>query len=282
MPTAWMLAGFSINSAMLSKTRNIVVCLGLLIVSTPLFSQQKKAIHKSADTVKHKILLIPFRSTMLMSEIGKAVNASTHMSYPKITAAFRTSMDLALYNTFKLKYTTKSLTQDRKKNDTVLPYIYNSVGYNYDLLPGSDTPGESHAEFDQKLQKTHFIKNGRLEVPMDYSKRFMNTHIINPALLPKLSKDYGADIFIFINELDIRNVANTPTEDLTASNFRREVMVQYTILNSKKQYLAKGVLMTYFPANVNDPKNNRRKIFHFTGARHGKRISQRTSKNTIY
>jgi hypothetical protein len=232
----------------------VIVCLGLLLVTTHLFSQQSKDTAKSATPVKHKILLIPFKSTMMMSEIGKAVNASTHLTYAKITAAFRSSLDLALNNTFKQSYATKSLLQTNKKTDTILTYIYNSIGYNYDIVPGTDTAGESHAEFDPKLQKTHFIKNGKLEVPMDYTKRFMNTHVLDPDLLSELNKMYGADIFVFINELDIKNVANTPTEDLTASNFRREVIVQYTILNTQKHYLAEGVLITYFPNNVNDPK----------------------------
>ncbi len=190
---------------------------------------------------------------MLMSEIGKAVNNSTHLSYTKITETFRSSLDLALYITFRQSYTTRSLIQTPKKGDTTLVYTYASVGYKFDLQPG-DSSGESHAEFDKNQQKAHFIKNGQLQVPMDHSKRFMNVDLINPKLLPYLNKKYGTDIFIFINELDIRNVANTESEDLTASNFRRQVTVQYSIVNAQKQYVAEGVLTTYFPSNVNEPK----------------------------
>lgn len=214
-----------------------------------------------------------------MSEIGKAVNSATHLSYAKITESFRYNLDLALYNTFKQNYTVKSLLQARKKTDSTLIYIYNSIGYNYDLIPGADTTGESHAEFDPKQQKTKFIKNGQLQVPMDYSKRFMNAHIINPHLLSALNKIYGADIFIFVNELDIKNVANTPTEDLTASNFRREVMVQYTIMNDKKQYLAKGTLITYFPNNVNDPKVIGEKYFTIIALDMAKELAKGLAKN---
>jgi hypothetical protein len=239
---------------MLSKTRNIIVFLGLLVVSCSLFAQQIKDTAKSALPVKHKILLVPFKPTMLMSEIGKAVNSSTHLSYNKIAEAFRYRMDLALYNTFKVSYSTISLLQAVKKADTTLPYIYASIGYKYDLIPGKDSTGESHAEFDPKQQKAHFIHNGQLQVPMDYSKRFMNVSIANPTLLSYLSKKSGADIFVFVNELDIKNVANSETEDLTASNYRRQVIIQYSILTAQKQYIAKGILTTYFPNTENDPK----------------------------
>jgi hypothetical protein len=237
---------------MICKNLKSIVFGGLLIVSIASFSQQNKDTAKSA-IVKHKILLVPFKPTMLMSEIGKAVNTSTHLSYKKIVEAFRYRMDLALYGTFKPSYSTVSFIQASQKGDTSLAYIYSSIGYKYDLLPGHDSSGESHAEFDPKLQKEHFLHNGQLQVPIDYSKRFMNVHIGNPQLLPYLSNKYKADIFIFINELDIKNVSNNATEDLTQSNFRREVTVQYSIVNSQNHYLARGILTTYFPYTENNP-----------------------------
>jgi len=224
-------------------------CLGLFVFSSSLFAQQ----NKDTAVIKHNILLIPFKPTMLMSEIDKDVNASTNLTYNQITAAFRYRLDLALYAAFRQSYSTESVLQEEKKMDTTLAYIYTSIGYNYDLVPGQDSSGESHSEFNSKLQKKHFINNGQLQVPIDYSKRFMNVTIANPHLLPYLSKKYGADIFVFVNEVDIKNVSN-PTEDLTQSNFRREVIVQYSIVNIHHYYLAKGVLTTYFPYNENTPK----------------------------
>jgi len=238
---------------MLGKARNIFFCLALVMVSVPLFSQENKDTTKSTAPIYHKVLLIPFKPTMLMNEIGKAVNTSTHLTYNKIVEAFRYQMDLTLYTAFRQSYSTISLLQKRKKGDTTIAYIYTSIGYKYDLLNSHDSSGENHAEFDPKQQKTHFVHNGQLQVPMDYSKRFMNVTVINPHLLTYLNKKYGTDIFIFINEMDIKNVSN-PTQDLTQSNFRREVTVQYSILNIQNHYLAKGILTTYFPYKENDPK----------------------------
>lgn len=188
-----------------------------------------------------------------MSEIGKAVNTSTHLSYKKIVEAFRYRMDLALYNSFKQTYSTTSLIRVPNRTDTTLSYVYASIGYKYDLLPGRDTSGESHAEFDPKKQKQHFIHNGELQVPQDYSKRFMNATVINPQLLPYLNKKYGTDIFVFVNELDIKNVSNSATEDLTQSNYQREAIVQYSIIDLQNHYLARGLFLTYFPYTENDP-----------------------------
>lgn len=236
-----------------------IICLGLLITSISSLAQQNKDTLKNA-AIHHKILLVPFRTTMFMNEIGKDVNTTTHFSYKKITEAFRSVMDLALYNTFRQNYSTVSLLQSPKQADTTLAYVYNSIEYKYDLLP-TDSSGESHAEFDPTLQKKHFIHNGQLQVPMDYSQRFMNTHISNPQLLPYLHKKYGADVFVFINEVDIKNVSNNSTEDLNESNYKREVTVQYSILNTQKHYLAKGILITYFPYTENKPDAIGKKYF---------------------
>jgi hypothetical protein len=219
------------------------------------------------DTSKipnYRILFIPFEPNMFMSEIGKAVNASTKMSYKDITESFRENLDAALRNAFKVHNTSVSLLLNKKKPDTTLRYIYNSIGYKFDLIPGKDS-GETHEEFDPKAQQTHFIHNGQLDVPIDYSTRFMNVNVVNPHLLSSLNKKYGATIFIFVNELDIRNVANTPGEDLTASNFRRQVTVQYSILNMHNQYITDGILTAYFPANVNNPPVIGEKYFSIIG-----------------
>lgn len=261
---------------MICKNLKSLFCLGLLIVSTPLFAQQKDTV------IRHKILLVPFKPTMLMNEIGKAVNAKTHLSYKKIVEDFRYRMDLALYSTFRQSYSTISLIEPPKKGDTTLTYIYASTGYKFDLLPGQDSSGESHAEFDPKQQKKHFIHNGELQVPMDYSKRFMNVHIYNPALLFYLNKKYGANIFVFINEVDIKNVSNNQTEDLTESNYRRQVTVQYSIINIKNHYLAKGVLTTYFPYDENNPKVIGEKYFTIIARSMLKKLNEGVQKTEKY
>lgn len=238
-----------------------IIYPGLLFIYTPIISQQYKDTVKNLP-IKHKIVLVPFKPTMFMDAIGKAVNSQTHLDYNQLTEAFRYRMDLALYNTFKPAYSTISLLQTAKPKDTTLGYIYNSIGYSYDLLPNdSSSADESHAEFDPKQQKKHFINNGQLQVPMDYSKRFMNVHISNPQLLPYMNKKYSCDIVVFINEVDIKNVSNTATEDLTQSNYRRQITVQYSIVDMQKHYLAKGILTTYFPYKENDPKAIGEKYF---------------------
>jgi hypothetical protein len=204
----------------------------------------------------HKILLIPFYSKMCMSEIGKDVNASTHLSFDEITAAFRSQLDMAMYNAMRRGNTVISLLQGKYKSDSVLGYIYGSTGYKYDLVPG--TVVDIGAQ--DKNKNGRYVQKGQIEVPVDYSKRFMNVTISNPHLLGNLYKRYHADTYVFINELDIKNVANQ-TDDLNADTYRREVDVHYSIMDKDGKEIAKGLATTYFPLRQNDPKEIGEKYF---------------------
>jgi hypothetical protein len=205
------------------------------------------------DTATRKMLIIPFETKMCMSEIGKEVHAKTNLSFDAITAEFRNQLDLAMYAAFRNSYSAVSVLQGRHKGDTTLDYIYSSIGYQYDIVPGSTPDAAGQSEHD-KSQKNHFINNGQLQVPVDYSNRFMNASINNPNLLSDLAKKFSTNTYVFINELDIKSVANTTTDNLSEEMYRRQVIVHYSILDKDGKYVSKGIATTYFPQNENEPR----------------------------
>ena len=139
----------------------------------------------------------------------------------------------------------------------MLSYIYGSTGYKYDVVPGAVVDVGAP---DKKDKAGHYVKNGQLQVPVDYTKRFMNVNISNPHLLSDLSKKYSTDTYVFINELDIKNIDNN-SDNLNDATFRREVTVHYCILDKDGKSISKGLKQTYFPANENDPKEIGEKYF---------------------
>ncbi len=214
------------------------------------------------DTVMtHKILLVPFESKMLMSEIGKEVNAKTHLTYTAITQELRKEMDLAMFGALRRSCVTISLLDGRQRSDSTLAYIYGSTSYSYDIVPGTTPDAGSK---DKSTAKGQYIKNGQLEVPVDYSKRFMNISILNPKLLADLSAQYHTDTYVFINELDIKNVDNNAT-NLSDETYRREVTVHYSVIDNSGHYISKGIVTVYFPYSENDPKVIGEKYFSLAG-----------------
>ena len=209
------------------------------------------------NSATHRLLLIPFYPDMCMSEIDKDVNGVTHQDYKHITEDFRKALDLAVYSTMHQNYITISLLQGKYKSDSTLSYIYGSTGYNYDVVPGTDP---DLAKNGDSAKKSHYIVKGQLQVPQDYSKRFMNVAIKNPKLLPFLYKKYHTDTFVFINELDIKNVDN-PTENLSEDTYRRIVTTHYSIVDKDGKSVAKGLATTYFPFGENNPTEIGQKYF---------------------
>lgn len=212
-------------------------------------------IHKDT-TMSHKILLIPFEPKMLMSEIDKDINAKTHQSYAAITADFREELDLAMFGVLRRSCETVDILTGRQRSDSMLAYIYGSTSFSYDIVPGT-APDEGSKD---KNKTGKYISNGQLEVPVDYSQRFMNITVLNPSLLSELSSKYGTDTYVFINQLDIKNVENNTT-NLSDETYRREVTVHYSIIDNTGHYVSKGVATTFFPYSVNDPKEIGDKYF---------------------
>jgi hypothetical protein len=211
---------------------------------------------KSDTTMSHKILLVAFEPKMLMSEIGKEINAKTHLSYSAITAELRQELDMAMYGALRRSCVTVSLLQGRQHSDSMLAYVYGCTSYSYDIVPGT-TPDAGSKD---KNHTGRYINNGQIETPIDYSQRFMNISILNPKLLGELSARYGTDTYVFINQLDIQNVDNNST-NLSDETYRRQVTVHYSILDNTGYYVSKGVAITYFPYSVNDPKEIGEKYF---------------------
>lgn len=254
----------------MNRVIHTIVFAGLFFLSFSLFAQRvntrggngnlttdttldRLLANNKTEAPAHKILLVPFYPKMLMSEIDRDVNARTHLSYAAITSEFRKELDLAMFGAMRRSSITVSLLDGRHKSDSVLAYIYGSTGYNYDMIPGT-TPDVGSTEHDPKNHNKRFINKGELEVPVDYTKRFMNVNINNPHLLSDLNKTYHTDTYVFINELDITDVPNTVTNDLSADTYRRQVTVHYSILDENGKSISKGIATTYFPYGENDPK----------------------------
>jgi len=215
---------------------------------------------KKDTTMAHRLLLVPFEPKMLMSEIGKDINAKTHQSYNAITDELREELDMAMYSSLRRSCVTVDLLDGRQHSDSMLAYIYGSTSYSYDMVPGT-APDQGSKD---KNKTGRYINNGQLEVPVDYSQRFMNINILNPNLLKELGSRYNTDTYVFINELDIKNVDNNAT-NLSDETYRRQVIVHYSIVDNTGHFVSKGIATTYFPYSENDPKEIGAKYFTVIG-----------------
>jgi len=216
--------------------------------STTYSPEEKKNLPQTNAQLEeqHKILVIPFEPKLYMSEIDMYVNKESKLNQAQIRHAFRSGLDFSIVAEFKKKYKVLSLMNDSAAYIREQGYVYQSIGYKYDLLPSTENKKDN-------TQEKPKIQNGQLTVTTNDKKKFMNTQITNPNLLGTLNKKYGTDIFIFINELDLKTDVDNSGK-AAAGNYERTASVHYSIYDLKGNLITAGLATRNFPNNVNDPK----------------------------
>ncbi len=79
----------------------------------------------------------------------------------------------------------------------------------------------------------------------------MNTVIQNKELLPYLSERYGSNLYVFVNQFEIRNDLS---DYVAVSNgtYKRQLKVHYSVCNNTGKVLYGGMAINELPASENN------------------------------
>lgn len=223
-----------------------------LIVASSLQAQHTTINNKSAEKTnpaKHKIMLIPFEPRLYMSEIDYALNKETNLSCKQIKNIFRDGINEQLYKTLKLQhYSVVDLMDDTIKTKKDLGDIYQYLSLEYMRIPD-----QAHYKPPVKEKKENEIKNGQIISETDNIPRFMNAKLKNATLVPYLYGKYKSDIFVFINEIDIKASNSGGPADAAISDGFRKLVVHYTVYTFDAKEINSGIAETQFPNSLNNP-----------------------------
>ncbi len=231
--------------------RNLFLLL-FLFLTFDFFSQHttinQKTIEKYPALGKHKIMLIPFEPHLYNSEIDFYINKETKLNAKQIKFAFRDGVNEALYKALKLQYGVVDLMDDTVKTKKDLESIYQNLGYEYQKIPDQTnyTPPKKEKD-DPKIEK------GQIVVETNADARFMNAKVKNATLVPYLYGKYKSDIFIFINQLDIKASGSNGPAELGTSTGNRKIVVHYTVYTFDAKEINSGIAEEQFPSTINNP-----------------------------
>lgn len=234
----------------------------IIICSFVITKAQETTTGKPIITPKSKfnVLIIPFESKMYISDIDRDLAQKNNMNFQEIKAKFRAALDREIFISLKQYYNPLSFyTIDQNQATKELTYIYNSIGYKYEVVPTEEVvkkknPAEKLLNKFKKKKKEPIkagIQNGEVVSQVDNREKYMKTILSNTNLLPNLNKRYHASNYIFINELDIRKSA----DDVYAASeeqYKREIKVHYTIFNANGKEVSSGAIKTRFNSGQND------------------------------
>lgn len=195
---------------------------------------------------KHRIMLIPFENRMYLSEIDMQINKESKLSARQIKATMRDGLNEQFYKKLKPKMGVVDLMEDTAKTKKDLENIYQYLGYQYQKVPDQTNYKAPGKEKDEKT-----LDKGQLVVESNSDARFMNAKLKNATLVPYLSGKYKTDLFLFINELDIRSMNSIPGD--FNSTATRKIVLHYTVYTVDAKEINSGIAEVALPVNVNNP-----------------------------
>lgn len=211
------------------------------------FSQEGVRAAAPKKELTGKIMIVPFEPKMYMSDIDQKINQQTKWKSGAIIENFRHQLD----NQLKLKFQSVlspvvSFYLDSTKTAKDLDFIYKSSAISFDLIAKPTAPTAA------PVKKDKGVKNGQIVVESSSEKKFSNIKFIDPSLVSILNKKYLCEYFLFINELDIQNDAET--YDMVTDSYQRIVTVHYTIVDKTAKLIIAGAATSRINSKVNEPK----------------------------
>jgi hypothetical protein len=195
---------------------------------------------------KHKIMIIPFENRMYLSEIDFMINKESKLTAKQIKATMRDGLNEQFYKKLKPKMPVVDLLDDTTKTKKDLEDIYQYLSYQYLKVPNQDNYKPPVKEKEEKT-----INNGQLVVESNSDARFMNAKLKNATLVPYLGGKYKTDLYLFINELDIKALNGSPAD--LSSTSARKIVLHYTVYTLDAKEINSGIAEVNLPVNVNNP-----------------------------
>lgn len=257
---------------MADKKYSLILFCSLL--ASVLFAQnttitQKEKSDREAPAA-HKVMLVPFEPRLYLSEIDHNINLETKLTAKEIKYKFRDGLNEQLYKAFKAaKFNVVDLMDDTVKYKKDIEGIYQYLSYEFQKVPDQEHYQPPGKEKDQKK-----IEKGQLTVETNSDARFMNAKVTNAKVVPLLYAKYKTDVFVFINQLEIKANNSKGPAELGDGNGNRRIVVHYTVYTYDAKEINSGIAEEEFDAATNNPK----KIIDKHFSKIASSIVQRTAK----
>ena len=233
--------------------RKIFLLITLLSLTTSSWAQNNKRLDN--------YLIIPNEPKLYISSVDRYIANKTGLSHAQIREGFRRELVKQLMEDFMVLGKTQTLLSDSSEIYQDLIYTYHSIGYKYEEVPQEEvvtvktldkTKDKISKTFNKLIPKKE-DKTQELGPKREEKEHFMKTSIHSPYLLDNLHEKYGANRYVFINQMDIKDEPKS-TYSYGTSEFIRVMRIHYTIMDQNGKILSAGLAKKEFSANLDNPK----------------------------
>ena len=205
----------------------------------------------TAQYHQQKILIIPYEPRMHISDADMDISEFSDKTPQQVRAIFRMGIAEKLNASLSSTYQTHSLLQDlRPEAIEDMDRIYASIDYSFDtsyaiLHPRPDSA--STGSWNEKKARKKELEQRTLSGKVIYT----NVKILDPRLLSSLQSKYGADVFVFMTQSEIKTNAKD-CMDFQSGIYQRDIMIHYAVFDYTGKQLYGDVASIKFPSNSND------------------------------
>lgn len=230
----------------------ILACSLRLLISVTSFGANPDS------SIVHRIMIIPYDPQFYLSDADHDIMEATRKEPQKVRESFRKTVDLYVQHAIGSFRPCISLLNDADSLPELkeaLMLAYSKTGYRYEKampLPVQKERVDSVNKAMKKLSKenTDSRTAHNYHVPPPDAK-YMNAVISKPEILQELFAGYGTDIFVFLNQFEIKtNYKNCL--DIANKVYQREMMIHFSVYDHMGKQLAGSYAMSTFPSDSNN------------------------------
>lgn len=226
------------------------------------FSQNKNELQIEklpADSVAyHKVMLIPFDPAFYLSDAENDIADATKKIPPATRDNFRMNIDYQVKRAIGRHRSCIALLSDMDSLPSLkeaLISVYSTTGYRYDKpMPvpfkseaADSTTGKKNKKdkelLDSKIAAQYLITKGEAQ--------YMNAIVNKPSVLNDLYDKYETDVFVFINQFEIKT-NYSQCLDIANKIYQREVMLHFSVYDKTGKQLAGAYASSFFPSDSNN------------------------------
>lgn len=208
--------------------------------------------------IYHKVMLIPYDPLFYLSDAEIDIAEATKKDPLSIRESFRKNIDYNIKRVISKFRPCIALLSDMDSMPSLketLISIYSKTGYRYDKpLP---IPFKQADQDSVKSKKNPLAKNeedSKIAAQYITAKRdahYMNAILSKPSLLNELYGQYGTDVFVFVNQLEIKTNYSSCL-DIANKIFKREIMLHFSVFDKEGKQLAGAFALSFFPSDSNN------------------------------
>ena len=250
--------------------KNFTLFLGLLLIVGLSYGQEASE-GSAPDAAYQRIMIIPFDTKMYLSDADRDIGEESGYDLEEIRRRFRLGLDISLQASLVDSFGSYPILRDtasQARED--LAQIYRGISYKYDIpdrvVRGMKADMEEpeykkvfkkvfkkkdQDEEEEALEMELFEGSSQKEFIRKHPDKYLNVIIRDEDLLDSLHAHYGADLFLFVNQMEIE----TDYEDCidrVNEIYNRKMRIHYSMFTVEGVQVAGDVVSVDFPSNSNN------------------------------